>query len=157
MSEIKKFTASIEQAQQGMDAAYIKIPFDVKKVYGKARVKVIATFDGVEYLGSITTMDKNVGSVIGVLKEIRQQIGKSFGDKVEVMIKEDDQPRTVEIPGDLQKALDKNPQAKKIFDNFAYTHKKEYVRWIAEVKKPETRERRLARTIEMLTAGKKFS
>lgn len=74
---------------EGMDAAYVVVPLDIRQVFGKGRLKVEATFDGVPYSGSVVNMgvkDKegNVCYVIGVTKSIRRQIGKGFGDEVEV-------------------------------------------------------------------------
>ena len=73
--------------------AYIIFPYDIRKEFGKGRVKVHATFDGITYDGSIVNMgvkDENgeICYVIGVLKSIRKQLGKSDGDTVEVIIRE---------------------------------------------------------------------
>lgn len=83
-----RFKAPLIQSE-GMDAAYIVVPLDIRQVFGKGRLKVEATFDGVPYSGSVVNMgvkDKegNVCYVIGVTKSIRRQIGKGFGDEVEV-------------------------------------------------------------------------
>ena len=72
--------------------AYIVFPYDIRKEFGKGRVKVHATFDGVPYDGSIVNMgvkDENgdICYVIGVLKSIRKQLGKSDGDTVDVKIR----------------------------------------------------------------------
>ncbi|MCB0281328.1 MAG: DUF1905 domain-containing protein [Calditrichae bacterium] len=157
MTDAIKFTAIIEQAKPGMDAAFIKVPFDVKNAYGKMRVKIIAEFDGVVYRGSIAVMDKETGPVIGVLKDIRQKTGKSFGDTVEVTVREDKEPRSVVVPSDFSEALAANPDVKETFQKYAYTHKKEYVQWITQAKKPETRQKRIAKALEMIAAGKKYS
>ncbi|WP_312116561.1 YdeI/OmpD-associated family protein [Brevibacillus reuszeri] len=61
--------------------------------------------------------------------------------------------RTVIIPEDLQMELDKHPEEKAFFEALAYTHRKEYVRWITDAKRPETRMNRLAATIEYLSEG----
>jgi hypothetical protein len=66
-----------------------------------------------------------------------------------------DKPRVVEVPDDVQAALDRSPSAKALFESIAYTHKKEYVRWITEAKRAETRENRIVQTIQMLESGKK--
>ncbi len=63
--------------------------------------------------------------------------------------------KTVTPPKDLQRLLDENPDAQAFFDEIAYTYKREYVGWIHQAKKPETRERRILKTIELLKAGKK--
>ncbi|MDQ3292788.1 MAG: YdeI/OmpD-associated family protein, partial [Bacteroidota bacterium] len=65
--------------------------------------------------------------------------------------------KTIEVPTDLEQALQENPDAQEIFEKFAYTHRKEYVRWLEDAKKPETRQRRLQKAINMIAAGKKFS
>jgi hypothetical protein len=63
--------------------------------------------------------------------------------------------RVVTPPKDLQKLLAKNAKARATFDGLAFTHRKEYVVWILDAKKPETREARLSKTVEMLAKGKK--
>ncbi len=63
--------------------------------------------------------------------------------------------RALKVPAELQAALDKNPKAKEVFDNFAYTHRKEYVGWIVEAKRPETKEKRINQTIELLQENKR--
>jgi len=59
------------------------------------------------------------------------------------------------VPADLEALLSQNPESKTKFDTLAYTHRREYVQWIEEAKKPETRQRRLEKTLEMLLEGKK--
>jgi uncharacterized protein YdeI (YjbR/CyaY-like superfamily) len=60
----------------------------------------------------------------------------------------------VNLPSDLKAALAKNAKARKTFENFSYSHKKEYVDWITDAKRDETRRRRLKTTIQWLTQGK---
>ena len=71
--------------------AYVVFPWDIRKEFGKGRVKVYATFDGVPYDGSIVNMgvkDENgeICYVIGVLKAIRKKLGKKDGDSIHVVI-----------------------------------------------------------------------
>lgn len=73
--------------------AYVEIPFDVKAVFGKGRVKVRATFDGEPYEGSMVNMgvknaDGSVCHIIGIRKDIRAKIGKQPGDNIHVTIAE---------------------------------------------------------------------
>ncbi len=84
--KIYEFDAKIIQVDD-MDASYIEIPFDVKKEFGKGRVKVHATFDNVSYDGILVKM-KTVNHIIGLRKDIRKQLNKTFGDIVHVTIKE---------------------------------------------------------------------
>jgi uncharacterized protein YdeI (YjbR/CyaY-like superfamily) len=62
--------------------------------------------------------------------------------------------RELVVPDDLTAALKKNKQAKAAFDGFSYSHRKEYVEWITEAKREETRNRRLATTVQWLSKGK---
>ena len=77
-----EFDAIIIQ-NEDMDAAYVEVPFDIKAIFGKGRLAVHATFDGVPYDGQIVKMGTPC-FIIGVRKDIRKQIGKSFGDMVHV-------------------------------------------------------------------------
>ena len=75
--------------------AYVIFPWDIRKEFGKGRVKVHATFDGVPYDGSVVNMgakDENgeICYVIGVLKAIRKKLGKKDGDTIHVTILEKD-------------------------------------------------------------------
>ncbi|MGI5965587.1 MULTISPECIES: DUF1905 domain-containing protein [Anaerotruncus] len=70
-----------------IDGAYVEIPFDVKKVFGKGRVKVHAAFDGEPYDGSLVRMG-TPRHILGLRKEIRRKIGKQPGDTVHVMLTE---------------------------------------------------------------------
>ena len=66
-----------------LDAAYVEVPFDIKAIFGKGRLAVHATFDGMPYDGQIVKMGTPC-FIIGVRKDIRKQICKSFGDRVHV-------------------------------------------------------------------------
>jgi uncharacterized protein YdeI (YjbR/CyaY-like superfamily) len=61
----------------------------------------------------------------------------------------------VEIPADLKQALSRDDAAKSAFDRLPASHRKEYVTWITEAKRDETRQARVAKTIEMLKRGNK--
>lgn len=145
---MNEFKAEIKSANGG--GAYIVIPFDVEEMYGKKRVKVKATFDGEHYRGSLVRMGAEY-HIIGVRKDIRKKIGKDIGDMVRVSIEEDTEPRTVEVPDDLKKALNENKEAEDAFMELSYTHQKEYVEWINNSKKPDTRKRRIQKTVSKIT------
>ena len=81
-TRILEFDAVILQ-NEDMDASYVEVPFDIKALYGKGRLLVHATFDGVPYDGQIVKME-TLCYIIGVRKDIRKQIGKNFGDIVHV-------------------------------------------------------------------------
>ncbi len=77
-----EFDAVILQSED-MDAAYVEVPFDIKALFGKGRLLVHATFDGVHYDGQIVKMGTPC-YIIGIRKDIRKQIGKTFGALVHV-------------------------------------------------------------------------
>ena len=88
--KIYKFDAVIQQVE-GNNGAYIRFPYDIRKEFGRGRVKVQATFDGVVYQGSIVNMgvknsDGSICYIIRIRKEIREKIGKQAGDSVSVIV-----------------------------------------------------------------------
>lgn len=150
-----KFKATLEKSDNGMDTAYISIPFDVEETYGtKGQVKVKASFDGQPYRGVLVNMGTGC-HIIGVRKDIRATINKQVGDMVAVEITRDTEERIVEVPNDLLKAFKKSPEAEAFYQTLSYTNRKEYAVWISSAKKEETRARRLVDTIKKLLSGKK--
>ena len=87
-SHILEFDAVILQ-NGSMDAAYVEVPYDIRALFGKGRLLVHATFDGLPYDGQIVKMGTPC-YIIGIRKDIRKQIGKSFGDIVHVTFCERD-------------------------------------------------------------------
>jgi len=93
MSDKQYEYETIIQKVPDLDGAYVPFPYDIRKEFGKGRVKVHATFDGEPYDGSIVNMGiKNPGGsvcyIIGIRKDIRARIGKQVGDSVQVTIRE---------------------------------------------------------------------
>ena len=87
-NRILEFDAVILQ-NGSMDAAYVEVPYDIKALFGKGRLLIHASFDGVPYFGQIVKMGTPC-YIIGIRKDIRKQIGKSFGDMVHVTFCERD-------------------------------------------------------------------
>lgn len=152
MAEKQTFKAVIQNAGGG--GAFVEVPFDVEKEYGSKKPRVLATIEGVPYRGTLVRMGTECHLLL-ILKSIREQIGKTFGDEIQITLEPDTEPRLVEIPKDLMKELKKDKEAKAFFDKLSYTHQKEYVAWINEAKKEETRQNRITKTIEMLKNGKR--
>jgi hypothetical protein len=146
------FTGRIQNAGRG--GAFVEIPFDVEEAFGSKRPKVKALIEGVPYRGTLVRMGSEHHMLL-ILKGIREQIGRTFGDEVRIIVEADTEPRAVEVPPDLMKELKKNKDAGAIFDKLAYTHRREYVRWIEDAKRVETRAARVSKTIEMLKKGQR--
>lgn len=81
-----RFSAVIIQ-NGNMDAAYVEIPYDIKEIFGKGRLLVNASFDGVPYSGQVVKMGTPC-YIISITKQVRKQINKSFDDTVDVVIRE---------------------------------------------------------------------
>lgn len=150
-----QFKAVIKQNGK-MNAAFVEFPYSTEELFGKkGQVKIKAVFDGkVEYRGSLAKM-KSECHILGLTQEIRNKLNNTFGDEVFVSLTEDKEERIVEIAEDIVLLFNENPEAKILFDKMSYTHRKEYIRWIEEAKKTETRENRKLKMIQMILEGKK--
>ncbi len=144
------FQAPIEAGRGG--GAFVVVPFSVEEAFGtRGQVRVKGTIDGHAFRSSIASMYGE--HLLGLHKVTREQIGKTIGDTVTLVIEVDTDERVVTIPDDLRRALAGNATTKKAFDGLAYTHRKEYVQWVESAKKPETRARRVAETVSRIAAG----
>lgn len=152
MSETREFTATIQAGSMG--GAYVDVPFDVEQAFGRKRVPVVASIDGVSYRGSLVRMGSDCHMLL-IRKDIRERIGKDVGDDVAVTLREDTQPRSVEAPADLAAALERTPAAADFYRQLSYTHQREYVQWITEAKREETRRARVEKTLALLLDGKR--
>ena len=147
-----KFKTEIQADEGG--GAFLFFPFDVEKEFGaKGRVAVKAIFDGVPYTGSLMKCG-HPQHMLGVLKAIREKIGKSPGDTIEVVVWKDECERVVTVPAPFEELMRKEALLS-FFEQLSYTHRKEYCRWITEAKKEETRSKRLAKAVDMLKKGVK--
>jgi hypothetical protein len=149
MGEIS-FTATLQK--RGPAAAVVLSDEQVAEVgEGAKRFPVRATVAGLAWRGSVARMKGEF--LLGMNREVREAAGVEAGDEVAVELALDAEERTVEVPPALAAALAADPAAKALFDGLAYTHRKEFARWIAEAKKEDTRERRVAKALEMLHEG----
>ncbi len=149
---MKKYAFKAEIQTDDGGGAYIVFPYDVEQEFGtKGRVAVKATFEGVPYSGSLMKYE-HPQHMLGILKAIREQIGKGPGDAIEVVVWKDDGERVVAVPAQFEELMKKEGLLS-FFEQLSFTHRKEYCRWITEAKKEETRAKRLVKAIEMLRSG----
>jgi hypothetical protein len=136
----------------GKTATGLPVPPEVIEALNAGRQpKVQVTVGGHSYR---TTIGVRGGQfLIPLSAENRTAAGVAAGDEVDVDIALDDAPREVEVPADLTAALATDPEAHRLFDALSFTHRKEYVRWIEEAKKTETRQNRVAKTLDRLKGG----
>ena len=149
---MKKFAfKAVIQAGTGGGAGVV-FPFDVEREFGtRGKIPVKATFDGVSYTGSLVKYG-DANHMLGVLKSIREQIGKGPGDAIDVVVWRDEQTRDVEVPAEFAMAM-KESGVMDFFESLGYTHRKEYCRWIGEARKELTRKSRVTKGVEMLRKG----
>jgi uncharacterized protein YdeI (YjbR/CyaY-like superfamily) len=127
----------------------VEVPNEVVAALGgKGRIPVQASFDGVPYRGSIVKMGGVM--MLGVTKAIMAQAGAGPGDVLDVVVQNDEAPREVEVPPQLARALKGNRAAAAVWDRLSFSHRREYLGYIVEAKKEETRARRVERSIEAL-------
>ena len=146
-----RFTATL--VPRGPAAAVVLDDEQVAELgEGAKRFPVVATIGGHTWRTTVARMRGE--SLLGLNRGVRQQAGVEAGDTVEVTLELDTAPRAVEVPQALAEALAANPEARAAFDRLAYTHQKEYVRWIEDAKRDETRQRRVAQALDMVRQGK---
>jgi hypothetical protein len=119
---------------------------------GAKRFPVVATVNGYTWRTSVARMGGEF--LLGLNREVRQGAGVEAGEEVDVTVELDVASRDVEVPQALAVALAADPQVKAAFDRMAFTHRKEYARWVADAKREETRQRRVQQALEMIRSGK---
>jgi bacteriocin resistance YdeI/OmpD-like protein/uncharacterized protein DUF1905 len=144
------FQGLLEAGRGG--GSFVELPSEVAEELGPGRQRVRGALNGVAFASS--TMPMGGGRIcVGIHKAVREAARTEPGARVVVEIERDDAPRELDVPGDLADALSKDQAAREAFDALSFTNRKEYAQWVAEAKKQETRDRRLARAIEMLRDG----
>lgn len=135
---------------------YVDVPAAVSDRLGTpARLPVSGTVAG-QPLRSTLMVFAGGARYLVVPRELREAAGVGPGDVVRVELEPDLEPRTVEAPPDLSAALEGTPGASAAFTRLANSHKKAYVDWIDAAKRPETRERRIFKSVDMIAVGKKL-
>jgi len=140
----KEFRALL-QGRPDSTATYVLVPPAVMKTFGgKVRVPVRVTINGAEHRTTICNM--GMGPMIGVPSALRKAAGVERGKRITIALETDAEERKVALPKDFAKAM--TAAERRAYDKMSYTHRKEYVMWIEDAKKLETRARRidLART-----------
>jgi hypothetical protein len=142
-----------ELMARGPAAAFILDDDQVATVgEGAKRFPVVAIVNGYTWRTSVARMHGEF--MVGLNREVREGAGVSAGDIVTLELKLDSEPRTVDVPPALAEALDGDPEAKTTFEGLAFTHRKEFARWIEEAKREETRARRVTQALDMIRTGR---
>lgn len=138
---------------EGKTATGFRVPAEViaEMGQGKKRFPVVVTINGYAYRSTIAAY----GDVfmLPLAGEHRVATGVTAGDEIEVDLAHDTAPREVEVPPDLAAALAAEPDAKAAFEALSYSNKRRYTLAIDDAKTPETRQRRVDKTITELRGG----
>ena len=136
----------------GKTATGIPVPDDVIEALGSGnRPPVTITINGYTYRTTAVRMGGRF--FVPLSAENREGAGVAAGQSIGVDIEPDTAPREVTLPDDLAAAMD--DVARAAYDGLSYTHRKEWVRWVEEAKKPETRAIRVEKTVAGLRAGRR--
>ena len=119
---------------------------------GAKRFPVVATVNDYTWRTTVTRMRGEF--LLGLSRAVREAARVEAGETVAVTLELDAAPREVEVPAALAAALADDAAARAAFDGLAFTHRKEYARWIDEAKRDETRQRRVTQALDMLRQGK---
>lgn len=142
-----KFRAVLEL--HGKTATGLEVPRDVvTDLDAGKRPAVRVTLNGYTYRSTVASMGGRF--MLPVSAAVRAEAGASAGDELEVEVALDAEPRMVELPPELAAALDAEPTLRTAWDALTFTHRREHVEAIAAAKKPDTRQRRVAKAVEML-------
>jgi hypothetical protein len=123
-----------------------------EKAQLRSHQRVKGTIDAVPFASSLIPRGGGILFIV-VNGELRERLGKAAGDVVEVTMEPDARPAVVPVPPSLRRALSKDAVARKKFDALAPSHRKAFALWVAGAKQEETRERRTAKSLEMLHRG----
>ena len=135
----------------GKTATGIPVPDEVITSLGTSkRPPVTITINGYSYRTTAVRMGGQF--YVPLNAENREAAGVTAGDDITVDIENDDAPREVTLPADLDAALD--DEARAAYDGLSFTHRKEWVRWVEEAKRPETRASRIEKTVAGLREGR---
>ena len=136
----------------GRTATGLQVPDDVVEKLGAGkRPPVVVTVGDYSYRTTVAPMGGEFW--IPLAAEHREAAGVTAGQDVDVALELDTAPRETPLPADLDAALD--DEARTFFHSLAASHRKEWVRWVEEAKKPETRATRIEKTAAALREGKK--
>ena len=146
----KRFTVELERV--GKTATMFRVPFSLEEEFGRARPPVKVTIRGHTWR-TTPGVYGGVGHIV-VNRAVKAATGVDARDRVRVVMELDTEPRRVRVPDDLAQALASDPEAKDTFARLSFTHRREYVEWVEEAKRPETRTRRIEQTLERVRAGR---
>jgi hypothetical protein len=148
--DAQTFQATLERSEESGTGTFVKVPLDVKAVFGRARPPVRVTIGPHTFRTTIALYGGQ--PYVGISRAHREAARVAVGETVTVTLVYDDEPRVVDLPDDLAAAL-RSGGVLDHWNRLSYSHQREYVEWITEAARPETRARRVTQTVERIGAG----
>jgi hypothetical protein len=146
-----RFRTTIQQS--GKTATGIQVPAEVIEALGAGkRPAVTVTINGYTYRSTVAVMGGRY--MVGVNAEHRARAGVAGGEEVDVDIDLDTAPREVSVPADFAVALDAEPEARRTFEGLSYSNKSWHVLQVEGAKTDGTRQRRIAKSVDILKQGR---
>jgi hypothetical protein len=146
-----RFRATLELA--GKTATGFAVPAAVVEALGAGkRPPVRVTINGFTYRNTVAVYGGT--HLLGVSAENRKGAGIAAGDVIDVDLELDTAPREVTVPADLAAALVAEPAARRFFDSLSYSQRSWHVLSVEGAKTDATRQRRIAKSVDLLRAGR---
>jgi len=146
-----RFRTTLEGSK--VTATGIVVPDELVAELGKGKKPPVqVTVNGHTWRSTVAVMGGRF--MVGVSAENRGEAGVAAGDDIEVELVLDEAPREIEVPADLTAALDADPAARSFFDGLSFSLKRYHVEQVTGAKTDETRQRRIAKSVDLLRAGK---
>jgi Bacteriocin-protection, YdeI or OmpD-Associated/Domain of unknown function (DUF1905) len=137
----------------GDSAAGVQLPEDLVERLGKGRKPPVkATINGYTWRSTVAVLSGEYW--LGVSKENRKGAGVQAGQTVDLTLELDTEERVLEVPADFATALDAEPEARRFFDSLSYSNRRRFTYSIDDAKTPETRQRRIEKSVTQLREGK---
>ncbi len=147
-----RFTTTLSLENKNATGIHVP-PEALAALGGGRRPAVLATVSGYTYRATVMGYDP-ADPLMPFSSEHRAASGLRAGDAIEVELALDTAPREVEVPEDLAAALDADPAAKAFFEGLSYTNKRVHTLSVLDAKTPETRARRVEKSIALLREGR---
>jgi Bacteriocin-protection, YdeI or OmpD-Associated/Domain of unknown function (DUF1905) len=137
----------------GDTSAGVQLPDAVVEALGKGKKPPVkATINGYTWRSTVAVMGGEYW--LGVSKEVRRNAGCEAGQEVDLTLELDTEERVLEVPADFAAALDAEPEARRFFDSLSYSNRRRFTYSIDDAKTPETRQRRIEKSVAQLREGK---
>jgi hypothetical protein len=144
------FTSVLRRSGNVGSTTFLPIPQPVMDALApRKRVPVRVTINGHTWRSTISIYDDR--AMVAVNAGVRAAAGVAEGQRVDALLEVDDAPRVAALPDDLTAALEA-AGLMEAFRAFAPSHQKEFLVWVEAAKRAETREKRIAGTVERTRA-----